>query len=224
MGKLTGITSLYYGFINHHLKQADVINRIAPLQLTGKIEDYLTKEFVSYIHNASDGTRFAVVNSGKKGENKIDLALIKSSKDGNIAETFVEAKYFRNRHRMMSKDLDATDEHTHSLKDLHRQLSYPLDETIHGFDQVKLRSKTTKIYGLVFASYTRPEFEEEKIVEDMSQTYYKKLMERAGNLGFRYHDLNNPALREVYKDFPIDVLGNKWFVTLKCALWKKQPQ
>lgn len=99
MPATTGLTKIYYRFIKH-LSKPSVKLRIAPLQLVGKIEDYMTKEFVFHIHRESEGRRFAIVNSGSKGEPKIDISVIKAANGGHQAESLVEAKYFRNRHRL----------------------------------------------------------------------------------------------------------------------------
>lgn len=220
MSQITGITKLYYAYLDH-LRQTKTRGRIAPLQLRGKIEDYLTKEFVSFVLTASEGSRFAIVNSGNKNEPKIDLALIKNSKEGYIAESFIEAKYFQNRHRLSNKDMDAVDQHNASILELKRQLSYAPEET-HGFHDVKLRSKTTKIYGLVFVSYVRPEISDDGLEEtkDRREEYYKHFLQRAKEQGMQYHDLKLPYLRSVYEELPIDVLGKRWLITLKGALWR----
>ena len=69
-----GVTELYYSFLKH-LKNEE--KRIAPLQLTGKIEDYLVKEFAYHIYKESAGTAFALTNLGNKGGRRIDLCLLK---------------------------------------------------------------------------------------------------------------------------------------------------
>jgi len=182
--------------------------------LAGKIEDYLTKEFVSFVHEISEGYRFAIVNSGKKGEPKIDMAIIKAASNGYTAESFIEAKYFRNRHRLSVKDMDAVDEHKNSFDELEKQLSFMPKET-HGYHGVSLRSKTTKVYGLVFVSYVRP-----LEGEDLKDKYYRSFLERASKHNLKYHDHKKPYLRSVYEDMPVDVLGQRWLVTLRGALWR----
>ncbi len=213
MPRVIGITRLYYGYLKH-LAKPSTLRRIAPLQLVGKIEDYLVKEFATFVSNSSESTRFCIVNSGNKNEPKIDLALIKRSKSGYVAEALIEAKYFRNRHRLSKTDLDAVDEHKQSLVELKKQLSYTPEATL-GFHEVKLRSKSTKIYGLVFVSYARPSH-----AEDRKTEYFAQFLQKSEEHGFQYHDLKKPYLRSIYEDKPINVLGQQWLVTLRGALWR----
>lgn len=213
MPATTGTTKLYYGFLRH-LAKPSVKRRIAPLQLAGKIEDYLTKEFVAYILNESEGSRFAIVNSGRKGEPKIDMAVIRSGRRGHVAEAFIEAKYFRNRHRLLEKDMGAIDEHSTSLKELETQAGYLPSET-HGQHAVLLRARTAKVYGLVFASYTRPDR-----AEDRKEEYFSSFLAAAAGFGFRYHDLHRPYMRSAFEDHPAMVLGERWRISLRCGLWR----
>ena len=211
MSRITEITKLYYAYLDH---LEETTQRLAPLQLTGKIEDYLTKEFVTFLFRVSEGFRFAIVNSGIKGEPKIDMAIIKGGPEEFVVESFVEAKYFRNRHRMSPKDMDAVDEHAKSLDELKKQLSF-IPKNTHGFHYVSLGSK---IYGLAFVSYTRPVKS-----DDRKEVYFEHFLTKAESHGFRYHNLEKPYLRSVYEDIPIEVLGSKWLVTLRGGLWRTQP-
>ncbi|MEO8743139.1 MAG: hypothetical protein ABI365_08110 [Lysobacteraceae bacterium] len=221
MSDITGIARLYYLY-RDHLSKPSVKRRIASLQMTGKIEDYLTKEFVSFILYASKNKRFAIVNSGLKGEPKIDLAIIKKNRNGGTAKSFtakafVEAKYFQNRHRLSSKDMDAIDQHGTSLKELKNQLSFVPNET-HGHHDVAPSSKSTKVYGLVFVSYTRTSDE-----EDRKKAYYARFQKQAMEHGFSYNDTKNQRLDLAYEDFRVDVCGTCWEVTLRIGLWRLRP-
>lgn len=213
MSATTGLTKNYYSFLRH-LGRPSVKRRIAPLQLVGKIEDYLTKEFASHIHCESEGRRFVIVNSGSKGEPKIDMAVIKPATGGHQAEALVEAKYFRNRHRLSPHDMSAVDEHIQSIRELSKQISFVPLET-QGLHSVGLRSRTTKVYGLVFVSYTRPDD-----ADDRKDKYFSSFLKSAGNFGFHYHDLKKPYLRSAYEDSPTTVLGMKWRITLRIGLWR----
>jgi hypothetical protein len=56
-----GVTSLYHGFLKY-LGEEEVRRRIAAIQLSGRAEDYLVKEFVAFVHDATDGRRFVYTN------------------------------------------------------------------------------------------------------------------------------------------------------------------
>ena len=153
---VTGIIRLYYEFLDH-LRKPENASRIAPLQLAGKIEDYLTKEFASYIVAASCGSRYVVVNSGLRNEPKIDMALLKVDNENHkilTAKHLIEAKYFRNRHRISEIDGDSEDEFSTSFCDFRRQLAF-IPGTMHGYHGVKLRARVPMVYGLALVSYTR---------------------------------------------------------------------
>ena len=213
---VTGIIRLYYEFLDH-LRKPENASRIAPLQLAGKIEDYLTKEFASYIVAASCGSRYVVVNSGLRNEPKIDMALLKVDNENNkilIAEHLIEAKYFRNRHRISEIDGDSEDEFSTSFRDFHRQLAF-IPGTMHGYHGVKLRARVPMVYGLALVSYTRRTQD-----PDQKLIFYKRFRNKASKYGFRYHDLPLPYLPSAFEDFPIQLLGQSWLVTLKVGLWR----
>jgi len=176
----------------------------------------LVKEFAFFVFDASKGSRFAIVNSGRAGEQKIDIAVIKKNTGAGpeIAESFIEAKYFRNRHRLSQEN--AVDEHETALSDLKRQISI-MPGKMHGFHEVGLRSKTTQVYGLVFVSYARCLDE-----ADSKEEYYKKFLKKSGEYDFRYHDLEKPYLRSIYEDVTITVLQKKWKISLRGALWRSK--
>lgn len=210
-----GITGLYYDFYRKHLTKASTRNRVAPLQLIGRNEDYLVREFASFVHAQTDGSRACITNSGRPGQSKIDLAVVRTGEDGDhVAECFVEAKYLRNRHRMDMRDFGANDEIVPSLKELRRQLSFDPDST-HGFQEVKLRARTTKIYGLIFASYTRPLGS-----DDRKSEWYELVLSKAAEQSLWYHDLKGPYFRPVFEDVKIHSLGIEWCVSLRCGLWR----
>ena len=80
--------------------------RIAYLQLPGKLEEYLVKEFCYFIYVKSKGRYGAVVNMGKKNkkEKRIDICIV-TGQDLNLDRieilAMVEVKYFRNWHRFL---------------------------------------------------------------------------------------------------------------------------
>ena len=214
MPRIQGIAPLYYEFTKY-LGLPEVRDRVAPLQLVGRMEDYLVKEFARYILRASDGRRFVESNSGRRGEQKVDLVVLRAAADGGeILEALVEAKYFRNRHRRSSHCTDAMDEIRGSLRSLQSQLRLrPV--TVHGTHPVKLRARRFRVYGLVFASYARLSSEPNR-----KPDFFARVLREAQEFGLRYHDLPKPYFRHAYEDIPVDALGARWLVTLRVGLWR----
>jgi len=136
--------------------------QLAMLQLTGRLEDYLTKEFATCVYTKSGGALIALSNVGlrRNHEQKIDLAIL----DGDFSEkidkrkatvrSLVEAKYLQNTHKICFGN--AKDELSVTLRDLKRQLWSFRKSTQGGFP-VRLAGRRKDIYGLVFASYVRSE-------------------------------------------------------------------
>lgn len=192
---------------------------LAVLQLTGKLEDRLTKEFASSIYSESAGALIALSNVGKRGEQKIDLAVLQGdlSKDINQENpkilAFIEAKYLRNAHKLCMGN--AQDELAGALKDLKRQL-WCFDKTTQGGFRVKLSGGRKDIYGLVFASYVRPD---DKVNEE--HAFLKRIRRLADNFKFTFNDFPSyPWLQCVYKDEPVSVLKRKFRVSLRVGLWR----
>ncbi len=210
----TGVTQLFFRYIKHLHNNAE---RIAPLTLAGKLEDYLTKEFLYLLYETSKGTCFAETNCGNRKEQKIDIAIFKKSKvSGNTQIVgMIEVKFFRNRHRMdLDHPLGAVDEHSSALTDLKRQLQYAVAET-HANTIVSLKSRTKSVYGLVLIVYVRKLDE-----DDEKEPYFKRFLEKAENREFRYHDLEKPYLRSAFEDYEIRILDQNWRITLRCGLWR----
>ena len=209
-----GITQLFYGF-RKYLDRPGVRRRIATIQLSGRAEDYLVKEFVYFVAQKTGGSRFCEVNSGRSNQPKIGIVLLKTLQDGSeVTEAFVEAKFIRNRHRRGDKAMGAVDELSTTLSDLHRQLCF-VPRGTQGKHRVRLRSKTTGVYGLVFVSYARHSDE-----QDESRQYFKKVLNDAASRGLKYHDLPKPYLRTVFSEEPVKVMGSRWYVTLCMGLWR----
>lgn len=209
----TGITSLFYSFLDTLKKEKE---KLALLQLTGKIEEYLVKEFVYHIHLKSEGNRFALINLGNRGEQKIDICILKGRSperdDKAKIVGFIEAKYLRNRHRVWKSS--AKDEITTTLKSLKKQL-HTFKPMKHAEYPVNLSSKRKSIYGLVFASYVN-----ESKDEDDKNRFYKGILEKDIAKKFRYHDLPEPYFRKVYDDVKITVLNTDYHVTMRAGLWR----
>ena len=125
---MEGITDMYDSFLEYLGEQKE---KISVLQLSGKIEDFLVKEFVYYVYKKTEGKNFVLTNYGSKEEQKIDICLIrekshyKPEKNDEIEAKYeiygmIESKYIRNRQRFFN--YDAKDEITSTLKDLKRQV------------------------------------------------------------------------------------------------------
>lgn len=207
---MRGITTLFYSFLKYLNKQSE---KVAVLQLTGKIEDFLVKEFVYFVYKSSKGKNFALVNIGKKNQQKIDICLIRRKENNAEIYGMIEAKYFRNRHRFWPSN--AKDEITTTLKDLNKQL-HSFKQSYHGQFNVNLIAKTNNIYGLVFASYVS-----ENKNENEKNEFYQTILNKASKY-FRYHDLEKPYFRPVFNDIEIRILDSSFYVTLKVGLWKNK--
>lgn len=206
---MKSVTNLYYSFLKEHLSKQS--KKIALLQLTGRIEDYLVKEFFWYAYTKGN---FCLGNIGSKGQQKVDICLLKGSADAPIIYSMIEAKYLRNMHRIW-QDTDATDENAESLKSLKQQL-HRCSHVTHGNMDVEIIAKTKSIYGLVFASYVS------MIRNDSDKRkFYSRILD-VGKKDFRYHDLDKPYFRPVFDDVKVKVLGKVFYVTFKGGLWRRR--
>jgi hypothetical protein len=208
-----GITQLFYGF-REYLGRPSVRRRVAAVQLAGRAEDYLVKEFVHYVAAETGGRRFCEVNLGRRGQQRVDVVLTKVQGHKEVSEAFVEAKFVRNRHRRGGHPLGALDELGSTLGSLRAQLRLAPRRT-HGSHSVALRARTAKVYGLVFASYAHRADE-----DDASVKFFPRILEEAHRRGLRYHDLPKPYFRTAFEDQPVAVLGHKWLVSLRLGLWR----
>lgn len=214
MAHHTGIIALVRRF-RQHLAKPEIKNRIAPLQLVGRLEDYLVKEFASFVLRESEGRRCCESNIGRRGQQKVDLALVRSTtREVESIDALIEAKYLQNRHGRSDHDGGANDELRTTLNGLTRQLT-PQPVGRHGFHDVRLRARSSLIYGLVFGSYTRKRDE-----KDGKDDFFKLVLKTAVECRLRHHDLERPYLRLAYEDHVVTVLGVDWFVTLSLGLWK----
>ncbi len=209
-----GVIGFYNGFVRH-LGSRAVKHRVIPLQLVGRLEDYLVKEFVSYVFRVSGGSRFAEVNCGRRDQQKVDIGLLRRGRaDLDVLEGLIEAKYLRNRHRRWPNWNGAMDEILSTLRSLSQQLRLRPDE-LHGFHEVRLTGRTTRVYGLVLVGFTRRSDE-----CDHKQRYFDTVLARAAQCGLRFHDYRRPYLRSAYEDEPITVLGEEWVTSLRVGLWR----
>lgn len=203
-----------------------VRDRVAPLLLGGRQEDYLTKEFMQFVYWRSGGARFCEGNLGRRKEQRVDIAVLREPKEwekdrslspemrqGKVVEALIEAKYLQNRNRRDTTD-SKLDEITPTLKDLARQLTLQ-PAARHSGSRVALRSRQARVYGLVFASYARRVSE-----PDAKKSFYARILKVADGLELRYLDLPKPYLRTVFEDWTIRVFDEDWVVSLRSALWR----
>ncbi len=223
----TGVIQLADAF-RGYLGSPCVRDRVAPLLLGGRQEDYLTKEFMQFVYWRSKGERFCEGNLGSKGEQRVDIAFMRDPNkwerdtslspelsQGMVVEALIEAKYFQNRNRRGTDDTKM-DEVTPTLKDLARQLKL-MPAAKHAGSRVALKARTVDVYGLVFASYARRVSE-----SDGKKTFFARILSVAEGQGLKYHDLPKPYLRPVFDDWPISLFKEDWVVSLQSALWRLQ--
>ncbi len=213
---MAGIIDLYYKNKDELKKQK---KRIAPLQLTSKLQDYLIKEFANLVIAGSSGHDYVLTNYGCKGEPKISMCLVKGELEKPVIFGMIEAKYIRNIHRMREND-NATDEVAGTLDELYKKLGrYPKDH--HCNLQVNLNSKENRIYGLVFASHVTYMDKE----GSDSKKFFNSILEKSKSR-FAFYDLkyNNPRFDTVYEREEVQVLNRTAYVTLKTGLWTKREE
>ena len=215
-----GVISAYSSFRRTIQQQR---KKFAFLQLVGRLEEFLVKEFIYHIHRESKGKRFGVTNVGRKSDRqKFDIAILSGRLDdlseaGKLDDPcivgLVEAKYIRNWHRAWKSN--AQDETATSFKSLAAQLRFLKSPERVGRYRVKLLSRSEDIYGLVFASYVS----DKKDIKE-KENFFKGQLEKAQEYKFRYHDQQKPYFKKVYDDVKLIVLGGTRYASLRVGLWK----
>jgi hypothetical protein len=209
----TGVIELVNLFLRH-LGNENVARRIAPLQLAGRIEDYLVKEFMQFVFQQSEGRRFCDTNYGLRGEPRVDIAIRRCDSHGReVLEALIEAKYLRNRGHRHGKPHDKFDEIGETLLSLRKQLEF-VPGPMQGKTVVRRRSRSVNVYGLVFAGYARREEE-----DDSSKDFLGRIRKTGNELGLCFHDLPMPYFRKAFRELPLIVFGEKWLISLWGGLW-----
>lgn len=184
--------------------------KIVYLQLIGKLEEYLVKEFCYYVFLNSKGKEFAVINMGSNKEQKIDICILTGENlDDPEIKFMIEAKYFRNKHRFR---YNATDEITTTLKSLNSQMH---DYNVETHGRFKVSPTVKKIFGLVFASYIG-----KKKNTQEKKNYYQRILKAARENLNNLNVLDN-MFEDIYDDIEVKLLDKAFFVSLKAGLWEK---
>ncbi len=213
----TGVTKLFSSFLPRLYKNRA---KIAPLQLSGRLEDYLVHEFIAHIFLASHGQRFGVTNFGNRGEQRFDIAVLARIPSGDLCTlALIEAKYLRNRQKLGQGN--AMDETKVTLRDLRRQL-VRVEKNSQGGIKVRLTGRRREVYGLVFGSYVceSPESDDKKDSYTDKKRFYDDCLKKAEECRLRYHDLPYLRLPSVFEDEPVIVLGTRYLVSLRAGLWR----
>ena len=205
---MAGIIRLYESF-RESLKENQ--DEIAVLLMSGLIENYFLYKFASHVHE-TDPNLLVITNCGLKKQQKIDAAIAK----GNYIKALIEFKHLPNLSRSIYKK---------SQYDISGPLN-KLSEQVRlvskkrktgGYHKLRLWSKNRYVYGLVIASYVRPEEEEDK-----AEVHYKKIEayrpKKAKYL--KYYDGWVPKLdKENLVDTSVNALGTEYKVTLRTGIW-----
>jgi hypothetical protein len=204
---------IYDSFRIHLLERSDAI---APLQLTGRLENYLVHEFISHVHKETDGEFLGISNFGNNGEQKYDIAFVRNNHEKKKEIVYaLEAKYIMNNHKLREKE-DATDDITTTLKNLANQLKSDIKNK-HGIYDVCPQKVGDKIYGLVFASCRKSNYGDES-----KEKFFGRILSVAKKMGFTCYGSNEeePIFDEGYEDIEVFAVGDKYYLTLRVGLWQ----
>jgi hypothetical protein len=224
--KITDVTPLFRAFKKHLKTHRD---RVARLQLVGRLEDYLTKELAYVILIQSQGAVLPVGNLGTAKDNRrIDLVLVKGNlskafdretareaKAKNYVHALFEMKYIRNRSR--TGFANTCDETIPIMNSLCQQLECPVLDEYAGYN-VKLRSLKGSIYGMVFASFVCRDDEGSRMKKEEAK-FIKANITRAKQR-MRSHNNKCPTLNPIYSRYPVKALNAKFRVSLYVGLWR----
>jgi len=217
VAKRCGFIGLYYDFCKYLNENRE---RIAPMMLSGRIEDYLVKEFAYYVYTSTDGRLFVFVNLGKRGERRVDICIMDKDKmDSLYICGMAEAKYIHNNHRISIDS--ATDEIFTSLKNLGEQIGRYTRET-HGGYKVNLKSTKNYIYGMVFVGYVCRANDEAST--NKKRKFFKSVLQKARKCEMKYHDLNSLSMVTIFEDVPVHFIDSDYYVTLKSGLWRREQE
>lgn len=221
---VTDIAEIYNKFLNAISSKREFI---APLQLTGKLEDYLVHELISYTYKMTGGEILGLTNFGKSGkknhederEQKFDISFVKKiNHEQEEIVAVMEAKYLRNIHRYNEK-WNAKDEITITLNNFSDQLKGSINKT-HGDLPVNLSASDSKVYGLMFASFVKEIHGNDSGTESDKDEFYDPILDKAKKRKFVCYNGGDLKFDDVYDNEEVQTIGRKFSVTLKAGLWR----
>ncbi len=223
----TPLLPLFRSFRGHLNRHQEAFAR---LQLLGRLEDYLTKEFAGFVIKRSGNSILPILNSGKRTDGRrIDLALAigdfsntldkrSLKKNPPKIRVFVELKYVCNRQafRFGNKEDDIGT----TLSSLHKQLKGKFGQKTYATYPVELRNTKRDIYGIVFASHVQRKNEKlKKTAREFADDISDKAKDR-----FCSHNAKNPGLREIYGDARVPMLKGEYQASLFAGVWRLKSQ
>lgn len=198
-----------------YLRRDDTSSRVAPLELSGRIEDYLVREFMQCVYWSTHGAMFCEFNLGSKGEQKVDVSIVNKDAHGEeYIQAFLEAKYLQNRGRRWAGMREKYDEIRDTIRKLAKQLRMDPKET-HGGITVRLGTRFAQAYGLIFVGYTRHDIE-----PDESGRFLERIVTIANEYSLRGLDLDEPYLVPAFVDKQVNVMDHLWSCSLWIGLWR----
>lgn len=186
--------------------------KIAYLQLPGKLENFLVKEFCYFIYTKSKGSHAAVVNLGSKKEKKLDICIIRGQ-DLNREDieilSMIEVKYFRNWHRFLP--YNAKDNIRELMKAFNKQI-YLVNKSTHGW--FRINSEVTRVNAIAFASFVSYER------NDMTKEgYFTRILDVAREI-FADNIISKFSFQNVHDDTEIELFGKRIYISLRAGLWE----
>lgn len=186
--------------------------KIGYIQLTGKMEKFLVKEFCYFIYTKSKGKYATAIDMGKKKEKRIDICVIAGQQlDYEQIEivALIEAKYFRNWHRFFP--LTDEDKILEIMKGFIKQI-YPVEKDSHGW--FNLNSSVKRVNAIAFASFVSYEQKDSK-----KEAYYTRILNTARKM-FENDIISTFSFQRAYEDTEIELFNKKIYVTLRAGLWE----
>ncbi len=224
-------------FISFKTSLAKERKKLAVMQLTGKIEDVLTREFAFHIVATGKGNYFPLMNYGEQGERKYDLCILKRRYNDPLGPlwdpvitTFIEAKYISNILKEWDWDKGSKKFYFfrqtgtgHTFRKLKSQLRCNKSFE-HGGYTVSAEANRHS-FGLVFVSFVWPKnkrlFVPTKSLFSIKKDYFNYVKDNAAK---HFVDVGHgrPKLVTVYNDTDANLLGITMRTSLKMGLWMRK--
>lgn len=206
----------FYNFFINYLKHPKMVKRIALLLLSGKIEHYIVRDFAYLLHQKSNGIFSGVVNVGRENP-KVDLMVINKNK---VVQAFMEFKHIPDKNRFWNEKSTGRDNVGKLLDDLCEQLRKIGQCISKGkFEATKQTefdiSKNAEFAGMIIASYYAKGIE-----RDLMEDFFKLIIEKAGQKGFRNYSGRGLTLNKVFENSEVTFAGKRYHISLRLGLWK----